>query len=786
MELQKQNSSWVEAYSQWVVKYRFLSLLIALAMFFVAASGIKNLVFTSSYKVFFSEDNQFRASYESMQKVYSNGDSALIVLEPKDRNVFSNDFLVAVEELTKDAWQVPSAYRVDSITNFQHTWAYEDGLEINSLIPDAKTISAQELARAKAVALAEPLLVNRIISKNADVTAVSVSVRLPDGNDLIVAQVASYVRQLRDKYEQKYPNIKIHLTGVAMMSNAFPEVSIQEMSTTTPTMFLIVLVFCFIVLRSFVGAFISFIVIIFSIVTALGFAGHIGIKLTQVSANVPIIVLTLAVADSIHILSTFFQQLRTGVEKKQAVIESVRTNFSPVVITSVTTAIGFLGLNFSDAPPFHDLGNMTAVGMIAALVYSLLLLPCLLAILPVKKSKKASSEQQFMDFFSDWVLYHRNKVLYGSVIFGLIMLAMTPRLTVDENFVDNFAKGLEIRDDSDFTQANLTGLFNMEFSLDSAQEGGVTDPEFLRKVDQFVEWSRKQSGVLHVNSITDTIKRLNRSMNAGDELYYTLPSDRDLIAQYLLAYEMSLPLGLDVNDQVNVAKSSTKVTVTMDDLSTFEMQALKEHHEQWLINNAPQSMHTEAASASLMYTYLMNTNIQGLLFGTALSFLIITICLGLIFKSVKYALVSILPNALPITMAFGMWSLIDGVVGIAAATIATMTLGIVVDDTVHFVSKYLRAKRELRMKPEQAIRYAFSTVGKALLSTSLIFMIGFGSMMQSDFLMNAQMGIFTVMTVCFAVLLDFLLLPTLLLKLDSDKEADSEEFVQPEPLLKRI
>ena len=248
---------------------------------------------------------------------------------------------------------------------------------------------------------------------------------------------------------------------------------------------------------------------------------------------------------------------------------------------------------------------------------------------------------------------------------------------------------------------------------------------------------------------------------------------------------MSLPLGLDLNDQINVKRSATKVTVTFDDLSTFEMQRAKERHEQWLVENTPPEMHAEAASASLMYTYLMNSNIKGLLIGTSISFLVITLCLSIVFRSAKYGFVSIFPNVLPITMAFGLWSILDGVVGVAAATIATMTLGIVVDDTVHFVSKYLRARRQLNLNPEESVKFAFSTVGTAVIATSTIFVFGFGSMIQSDFLMNAQMGIFTVMTVGFALLLDFFLLPPLLIWLDK-KSVVASSSIADEPLMRPI
>jgi len=773
------------AYGQWVVKRRYLSLVLVCILFLFAANGMQNLAFTSSYKVFFSQENPFLNAYESMQKTYSNGDSALIVLAPKDGNVFSPRFLGAVEKITQDAWQVPNAYRVDSITNFQITKANDEGLEIRRLVPDATRLTATELMEIRNLALNEPLLVKRIVSEAGDVSAVNISVRLPDGDDQIVAEVASAVRQLKSQYQQLYPDIDIYLTGVAMMSNAFPEISIQEMSSTIPMLFLIVLTLCFCVLRSFTATFATCLVIIFSIISALGAAGYMGIKLTQVSANVPIIVMTLAVVDSIHILVTIVGRMKQGDSRHEAIIESLRLNLAPVVITSVTTAVGFLGLNLSDAPPFHDLGNMTAIGMAAALFYAIFLLPALIAILPIKVKPGISRKQTSFEGLANWVIDNRRKLLYGTIALGLAMLAFIPRLTVDENFVKNFAKGLEIRDDSDFTQQHLTGLFNMEFSLGTGREGGINTPEYMAKVDEFANWSRNQPGVMNVNVITDTVKRINRSMNGGDAAYYTLPADRETISQYLLLYEMSLPLGLDLNDQINIGRSATKMTVTFADLSTFEMQKAKEDHEQWLVNHAPPSMYAHAASASLMYTYLMNTNIKGLLVGTGISFCIITLCLALFFRSIKYALISMLPNILPISMAFGLWSIINGVVGIAAATIATMTLGIVVDDTVYFVYKYLRARREHKMEPENAVRYAFSMVGIALFSTSIIFICGFGSMVYSNFLMNAQMGIFTVMTVTFALLHDFLLLPTLLMTIDG-KGNKSKRTVKEQPLMIKV
>ncbi|PCI26579.1 MAG: RND transporter, partial [SAR324 cluster bacterium] len=762
----------ITAYAHWVIRWRFLVLFISIAIALAVASGGKNLSFSTDYRVFFSKTNPFLEAYENMQKVYTKSDTVLIVLAPQDGNVFSNSFLSALEQLTLDSWQIPHSFRVDSITNFQHIRADGDELIVEDLISNVSQLTAEQLEAIKGIALNEPLLLNQLITTKTNVTGVAISVRLPDDDQesqLAVSNIAAHVRELKAKFQETYPGIDVYLTGSLLLANAFPEISQRDMSTLIPLMYLIILLMMGFILRSFSATFATSIVIIFSTMTAMGAGGWMGVKLNAVSASVPTIVLTLAVADSIHILLSMLRFMREGQTRNEALIESLRINFMPVVLTSITTSIGFLGLNFSDAPPFHDLGNMTAIGVMAALFYSLMLLPALMSMLPIKvgplKSKRFS-----METLAEWVITYNTRILYGTATLVVLLTAMIPRLTLNDNFIEYFDKGFAFRDDSDFTLENLTGIYTIEFSLGSGEPSGINDPAYMKKVDEFSTWLREQPEVLNVNVLSDTIKRLNKSMNADDPSFYKLPEQRELTAQYLLLYEMSLPLGLDLNNQINVDKSATRVIATLDNLPTARLQEMKSRFETWLRQNAPSSMFVEGTSMAMMFTYITRTNARGLIKGTAISLFFITLTLIVTLRSVKFGLLSIIPNVIPIVLAYGVWSLVNGEVGIATATIGTITLGIVVDDTVHFLSKYLRARQEQGLQTEDAIRYAFSFVGSAMLATTVILTIGFGILSQSLFKMNSQMGILTMITIIIALIIDFLFFPAILIKLSAKKE----------------
>ncbi|MEW8366248.1 MAG: MMPL family transporter [Candidatus Thiodiazotropha taylori] len=737
-------------------------ILLTVAVSLMMGSGVQHLRFNNDYRMFFSEENPQLKAFEMLQNTYTKNDNVLFVIEPQDGTVFTRKTLTAVSELTKEAWQIPYSIRVDSITNFQHTYAEGDDLIVEDLVLDPTSLSDEELAAKQQIATNDPLLRNRLISPSAHTTGVNVTVQLPGKKLTEVPEVAAKVQEMAKNLEASYPDIKVHLTGMVIMNNAFPTASQDDMKSLYPIMFGAVILVLVLMLRSIPGTISTLIIIVLMIIATMGLTGWLGIKMSPPTTTVPIVIMTLAIADCVHILVNFLHFMREGEAKYQAMMESLRINLQPIFLTTLTTAIGFLSLNFSDAPPFRDLGNMAAMGVVLAFLLSITFLPAMMMLLPVKALSGDTMGSLAMVRFAEFVIRNKKQLLWGMGILILFLIAQIPSNRLDDRFVEYFDETIDFRQDTDFATENLTGIYLIEYSLESGETGGISDPGFLQKVDAFAQWYRQQPHVLHVNTITDIMKRLNRNMHADDDSWYRLPDQRDLSAQYLLLYEFSLPFGLDLNNQINVKKSATRFTVTLESISTQQLLQIEDDAQQWLLENAPE-MRIDGASPSVMFAHIGSRNIIAMLKGTTTALIIISLILVVALRSLRIGGISLIPNLVPMGMAFGLWGLTVGEVGLALSVVSGMTLGIVVDDTVHFLSKYLRARREKNLPGEDAVRYAFSTVGTALWVTSLVLMVGFGILAFSHFQLNAGMGLLTAITLGLALVADFLFLPPLLI-----------------------
>ena len=769
-----------ESYAGFILRHKWATVIIAVLWIAAMAAGAQRLTFTTDYRVFFGDDNPQLNAFENLQDTYSRNDNVMFVLAPADGEVFTRETLGAVAWLTERAWQIPYSIRVESLSNYQHTSAEGDDLMVADLAYQPESLSDAELQRIRDIALAEPVLVNRLVSPRAHVTGVNVTIELPGVNPTAEnPEVVDFVRGLRAEFEAEYPAIDLRLTGIVMMNQAFPEASQYDMSTLFPLMLLLFMAVLYFWVRGFSGTVTTFFVILFSIAGAMGMAGWLGIALTPPSFSAIMIIPTMAIADSVHILMNFVLMRQQGEDREEAMVDSLRINMQPVFLTSVTTAIGFLSMNFSDAPPFHDLGNIVAMGVIIAFVLSISFLPAMTMLLPGRQRVAKTASSRAMARFAEFVIANRRRLLVGMGLGSLLLNSFVPQNELNDDFVRYFSERIEFRRDADFASQNLSGLYLIDYSLESGQDGGVSDPDFQRHVDAFANWYREQPEVIHVNVIADTFKRLNRSMHGDDDAWYRLPEARDLAAQYLLLYEMSLPYGLDLNNQLNIDKSATRMTVMLYNMTTNTVLGLEQRAQAWLRENAPPGMHVDGASPTIMFSHIGERNIRSMLLGTTVALLLISLILVFALRSPKIGLLSLVPNLIPAALAFGVWGLFVGQVGLALSVVTGMTLGIVVDDTVHFLSKYLRARREKGLSAEDAVRYAFGTVGLALVVTSIVLIAGFLVLAFSAFALNSNMALMTSVTILFALVADFLLLPPLLMAIDGSKRAAYSELRAP-------
>jgi len=784
----------IRAYTAMLIRFRFLVVLLVVAGALFIASGARDIGFTTNYKYFFDDQNPNLVDFERIQNTYSAPDTVMWVLQPHEGFATSPRMLQLIGELTEDAWLAPYATRVDSLTNFQHTTASGDDITVRDLVEDPANAREEDAQRVLDVAWGEPALNLRLISADGRTTVVVATLSMPREDQAMAAireanasgdaealeaaeaqlalaravaeNAGVFAGEVLADYRERYPEVRIELTGTVMLSNAFSSAAKSDLATLVPLMILVLAVTIYLLTRSPFGVLASLMVVLFSAAAAMGTAGWLGIPISPPSASTPTVILTVAVADSIHILVTTLVGMHRGADKNAALIESMRINWTPVFLTSITTAIGFASLNFADAQPFRDLGTLAAIGTMYAWFLSVTLLPALLAIFPVRAHSVVDSQSRFWERFGDVVIRFRTPLAFGLIAFVVFCTTQLFTLRFDDKFVDYFDERIEFRVASDFAADNLTGLYQVSYSVEAADSGGIQDPEYLERLESFANWYRDQPEVVHVASFTDVIKRVNRSMHQDQPEYYRIPEARDEAAQYVLLYEFSLPYGLDLNDQINVDKSATRLVVTLDDMSTDEFSVLRDRAEAWTSENLPEFMESQPAGQFVMFAYIGKSNFNQMRLGTAIALVLISGILVIALRNVRLGIISLVPNITPPLVAFGIYALFVGTLGFWASFVVATSLGLIVDATVHFLSKYQRARLEQGADAVDAVRYAFSTVGAPLWVSTIVLVVGFSVLAFSYFKVNAMLGLMVASTIGTALVLDFLLLPALLIFLD--------------------
>nr|WP_261883148.1 MMPL family transporter [Vibrio pelagius] len=776
MEPQNQPSETQSAWYTLPTQHSFITLFVMLAVIAVATFGAKNLYFRGDYNIFFEGTNKQLMAFDEIQTTFAKTDNLSIVIAPDDGNVFTPETLTLIQSLTVDSWQIPYSSRVDSIANYQHTEALEDDLLVEDLLYEEYEHTPERIAKVKQIALNEPLLKNALVSESGDVTIVNVTVQLPEVDKTAeVQEVITAINAMIGKYQADYPNVDFYKAGIIAMNDAFMTSAQEDSSTLVPLMLLVVLVFLTLMLRSFFSVVATLVVIISSILATMGLSGWAGMFLSTATVNVPTLVLTLAVADCVHVIVTMRQAMQRGMTKAEAIQYSIKLNFIPILITSVTTAIGFLMMNMSDSPVLRDFGNLSALGVMIACLLSVSLLPALLNLLPVKRLAPSTTESEkvtFMDKLGDFVVNNRKTLLPGSALVIVIAAALIPLNKVNDESVKYFDTSNEFRQAADFMEQTISGMTNLSIAIKTNESQGIADPVFLQAIGDFTEWLRVQPETDHVATLSDVYKRLNKNMHSDDPSYYQLPLDRELAAQYLLLYEMSLPYGLDLNNQINVDKSSIKMVLTVDNLGSVELVELEERIYAWFAANAPQ-YEVVASSPSLMFAHIGETNMASMLSTLPITLVLISALMIFALRSVRLGVISLVPNIAPAIIGFGLWALISGEINLGLSVVVTLTLGIVVDDAVHFLSKYQRARKE-GQSAEQAVRYAFHTVGRALWITTVVLVAGFSVLALSGFRLNADMGLLSAIVIFIALVVDFILLPILLMIFDKENHYVSD------------
>ncbi len=784
-----EGSGFVQRFQRFIVDHPWICIIFTLLVVGTSGYGLRFAELNNDPRVLFGPDNEGMQRLVALEQRFTKDDNVVFIVHPKNDNVFTRENLAMLQELTIQAWTLPKTLRVDSLVNFQHTEVNGDDLDVIDLVDEPLSLSDKQLDKVKQIALNEPYLVKNVISTRGHVASVNVSVLADNEGGRDAPMIMEYARSVRDDFRTRYPDVEFMLSGHVAFKDASQKATEDALSKTSLYSTIAVLICLYIMLRSVASVVLTYFVIALSNVIGLGIMTWWGVELTPVMGGAPAIILTLAVADSMHLLLTFQHQISEGQEKREAMLESLRINMQPVFLTSVTTAVGFLFLNNSESPPFADMGNLVSVGVMAAWFLSIVFLPAMIMVLPQLKVKQKARHfdeskgsegemlwrHKFMSKFADLVIERRKTVFVVATLIFSLLSVCSLKNEFNDVWFEYFDESFEVRNATQFMVDELTGHHRIQFAFPSGETRGIMAPEYMLGLDRFSDWAREQDNVMFVSTFSDTIKRLNRDMNGGDTDYYQVPEQRELISQYVLMFQMSLPFGLGLENQMDIDRSAVRVDVLLATVSSNEIIDFERSARNWIANNLPERMETQGVGFDLLLGELSYHNIKGMLVGTGLALIVVSLLLIIALRSFKYGLLSIFPNIFPAVISFGIWGLWKGQIGIAVSIVACMTLGIVIDNTVHFLSKYIRARRENNLTSVEATRYAFKTVGLALIATTMVLAANFGMMATSHYYPNSSMGMLTAITVTIALAVNFFFFVPLLLFIDGRKDKKRQE-----------
>ncbi|WP_435276387.1 efflux RND transporter permease subunit [Psychrobium sp. nBUS_13] len=737
------------------IVFTWLSLLVIVGL----TMGVTRLDFNSDYRVFFDEEYTYLQAYDAISEQFSFQDSILVIVKPPNNQAFTEDSVNLLHQVETFYAEVDYVTSVDSIFNYLSIKSTEDEIELSEFLLPEHAQNEQLLKQRQQEAQQDLLLSGRLVSKASDVAVIQLMLSLPQERGPAIATIAKQAYQLKDKLESQYPKVEIYLSGGVMLDFAFMQAGERDLLTLFPMVFLIALVLLFFILRSWWQVCATLVVMSGCIVMTLGLIGYVFGDLNIITVQAPLIVLILGIADSIHLISGYNKEV-SHMGPAKAMVRAMKVNFKPMFLTTITTAFGFLSMNFSESPPFNDLGNITAISVFFALGLTVFLLPCLLLLGPIPKRVSFDHNSRLTQHIQSLVKRHDSKIILLSIGLCLFAALHVTDNVIDDDAIRYFDRDTDFRQAADFADQHMAGVRDILIAVDSGETEGVYEPDFMLKNQSLIAWLRQQPEVNNVYSFIDKLKSLNQHTLSGLATDFKVPDSSESIAQLVLLYEMSLPYGYEINHLISMDKSSIKLHVFLKNLSNSELLELEARIYQWQQANFSSSQTLMMSSPSLMFAHVAHNNINKMLEGWVIAILVISLTLALALGSWQLGLFAMITNILPAFLVYGGWGLWVGEMNMASAVVFSISLGIVVDDTVHLLTKF-QDKYQQGFSFEQSVTYSLENSVAALITTTLVLCSGLIILAQSSFAINSTIGVMTCFIILLALLVDIILLPAL-------------------------
>lgn len=767
----------IEKYTDRVIKLRwFIVIAVPIMVSAMVALGSKNFGFEGSYRIWFGEESQYLINYDNFKATFGTDDIVLITFKDEG-GIFNKKALGTIERITEKLWQTKYVARVDSITNYQYVHASKedpDDILVDDFIEEADELNQKELEAKQRIATTDVQTKNLVISEDGK-TAVILArmVPLPDEATDMYFEIRELIEDILEK-ETGRTAYKFYLNGGPIINTEFVTIAKRDSALIVPIVTVAVILFLIIVFRKLSGSIIPILVVMFTYMAVLGVQFMLGFKLNNITANLPVFVIAIGIADAVHVYWVWLFVRRHGKNNYESIHVALKKVFLPAFLTSATTFVGFISLAPTPVVPIKTLGIASASAALVAFVLCMTFLPAMLAILNPKVKRTFDKEldiyseepPEFAKKYSAFIMKHDLKIILITVALSVILALGLFRVQVDSEITRYFREDSYLSKTIKFIQDNITGPMTFEIVVDSQQNGGIKEPEFLKTVDRFYKaYTENTEEVRHMGSLLDVVKRFNKVMNGDVEAFYTIPNNKNLIAQYLLLYALSLPQGMEINDRMDVTERFFRITSTINLTSSVRSKEMIKWIEEWWENTPYRA---DVNGINPIWTYLTLDITRTLIISMSLAIVLVVLVLLVAFRSLKAMAISIAPTVLPLALVIGMMGWLGIYLDVGIAMAGALIIGVAVDDAIHFLVKY-REARKLGKSVKEALEYTITFAGAAIVFTTIVLSLAFSIFVFSLFKPNINLGIVTAAALTIALIADLFMLPAMFSLIDKKK-----------------
>ena len=701
-------------------------------LFVISVFGFFYFKLNVDYRVFFNERTSEVKIFNEFESIYGKSDFYILAMETSTETIYEGDFLKVLEEVSHWASQIPYSTRVDSLIDY--------------------------LSEKKAQFHSSAI--NRLVSKNEKMAAIWISIHVPKDNPNAVLESSRFIDEKIRDLKKSHPEIAFYVSGISKMNSTFLDHIYKDLKTITPLSLIFIFITLFLLLGNIWVALGILVTNAMAASSAIGVGSYLGIAMTTPTSMAPTIILTLTVADCLHLALGALKQFPENPSWQKVVNQSVFTHFRPIFLTSLTTSISFLCLNFSESSTYHDLGNLTAIGVFFAFIYSILFYPAWLS-LKVPKKRKLLLHKKKWDGFTRFIIRNTKTILVITIGILISSCFFISKLELNDIFISWFSEKTQFRQDTEKINSNLTGIYTLEYHIkEKDSSDGLFSSEYLSDIQDFTNWWKNKPEVWQVYSILDIIsssligKRHNTNGPLKEfNIYQNLPREAHTLKN------------VELNHRISKKQNSTRLTVILKEVTGKKIRGMAEKANQWIKNNMT-SASTETTGTTLLFANISLRNIHSMLYGFSIGIIFITLILWIAFRNTRLVIVSIITNTFPILIALGLWYFLYGIVDLAVSTVASVSFGIIVDDTIHFLYGFHK-KKKVGYSIKQAIQTTLEEVGPTLIASTLTLNVGFATLIFSQFLLNDTLSLLSVITISVALLFDLIVLPAILIFLKS-------------------